>query len=98
MRDIPVSIKTACAWDLYHRTNGFLRWGGEIIEFMFEELNGLEVKVGLGSTIKELNTNLTTNDIQLNTWYKMEIIEWAFIAVYPKEGHSTNYLKLHYRQ
>jgi hypothetical protein len=58
-----IPTTSACAWQLYHRTNGFLRFGGQNIEVRFPSLKNMDVLMGVGADLASLETTLTTADV-----------------------------------
>lgn len=86
--NISITERTACAWELNHRTNGFLRFGGEVIDIKIDELLNMDIVIGKGGRLSKLEMNLTNQNLTLNTWYRMEGTETAFIAAVPRSAQN----------
>ncbi|CDW74247.1 UNKNOWN [Stylonychia lemnae] len=96
--NISVSQKSACAYQFYHRTNGFLRFGGQELDLEIDKLENLEIIVASGSDASTLTQLYNTSDIVVDDWIKFKVTEWIYVAVYPKANSIKNSFHLNYKK
>eukprot|EP00347_Sterkiella_histriomuscorum_P013063 403366161 len=87
----------ACAYQIYHRTNGFLRFGGQALEIKFSDLSNLDIIVASGSNMGSLTQVYSNADIKMDEWITFAGTDWIYIAAIPQINLAQNHMSLSYK-